>query len=396
MPILAHRPRAALLAAALLAAALLAAPAVAHAQFPKGQIARTPTEVPGVTDARDVAVGHGARYVLKRDGTVVAWGYNRHGQLGDGRAARQEPDAKGRLNDVHETEPRQVVGITDAVAIAAGGRHALVVTRDGSVWAWGDNGSGQLGTGKKGAGSRVPVKVPGIANAVAVSAMDDASYAVLKDGRVLAWGDRLWFDAQGSRQAFATPTPVPGITDAVDVKAGSPTLALIRGGTVMAWGRGYLGEGSMEQQEYASVKVAQPARVSGIDDAVEIAAGSDESAVVRRDGTVWMWGGVDRASLGLPPASEKGGVRTPAKVSGVANVAYVSIGAARLAILRDGTLRTWGDNRLGALGRASGGAGPAPVPGLSGLTRAASANFTNMAVTRDGRAWVWGHALLGR
>src|SRR5690606_5374948 len=111
-------------------------------------------------------------------------------------------------------------------------------------------------------------------------------------------------------------------------------------GVVMAWGRGYLGEGSMEQQEYASVRVPQPARVAGIDDAVEIAAGSSESGVVRRDGTVWMWGGVDRASLGLPPASEKGGTRTPVTVPGLTDVAYLSLGAANLATLRDGTLRS--------------------------------------------------------
>jgi alpha-tubulin suppressor-like RCC1 family protein len=149
----------------------------------------TPTQVSGLTDVVAVAADNQS-LALKRDGTVRAWGDNFWGQLGDGtRTDRATPVQVSALNDVaaiatnvgdmfigiahsvalkrdgtvwewpiyvwerpmypffvpKSLTPVQVAGLTDVVAAAAGGGHSLALKSDGTVWAWGQNISGQLG-----------------------------------------------------------------------------------------------------------------------------------------------------------------------------------------------------------------------------------------------------------
>ena len=382
----------------LAALALLATTApAAHAQFPDWESQRRPVYVPGVATAKAVAVGSNAMYVLLQDGTVLAWGRNFSGELGTGEAPRMEAGVKGTQVEVPVTRPQPIPGLTDVVAIAAGGQHALAVKRDGTVWAWGKNRDGQLGLGKAGEGSRVPVQVPGIRNAVSVAAEGWHSYAVLADGRVLAWGDQLWFDQKLSNVSSPKPIPVPGVEHAVAVRAGSPTLALLKDGGVMAWGNGYLGNGVKRQGTYAASTMPQPVRLD-VRDAVAIAAGSTSAGIVRRDGTVWLWGGNDYGALGMgkTEGSGKADKLVPTQVPGVSGAAELALGSASTIVLQDGTIRTWGDGRLGATGRAGTDrvGVPVAVAKVADVVQVAAQHYVNLALTRDGRVLAWGHVLL--
>jgi len=79
------------------------------------------------------------------DGTVYTWGYNAHGELGEG--------TKG-----HQSIPKYVIDeqgnkLTGIIKISAGNYHIVVLKEDGTVWAWGINNNGQLGYGKMGTSS---------------------------------------------------------------------------------------------------------------------------------------------------------------------------------------------------------------------------------------------------
>ena len=76
---------------------------------------------------------------LESDGSLWAWGYNAYGQLGLGVTT---PD---------KLIPTRVGTDSDWTAVACGGWHTVALKSDGSLWAWGDNGSGQLGVGGTGA-----------------------------------------------------------------------------------------------------------------------------------------------------------------------------------------------------------------------------------------------------
>jgi alpha-tubulin suppressor-like RCC1 family protein len=94
-----------------------------------------------------VAAGWVSALALTSDGTVLAWGSNGEGQLGNGTTSVAQPT------------PVQVIGLTGVTRIAEGTDFSLALRSDGTVWAWGGNDSGQLGDGTI-SNTSVPVQVP--------------------------------------------------------------------------------------------------------------------------------------------------------------------------------------------------------------------------------------------
>src|SRR5205823_5693803 len=123
-----------------------------------------PTQVKGLgagSGVVGIAAGNAFAMALKSDGAVLAWGNNQSGELGNGKAPKDS------------SVPVQVKGLgpgSGVVAIAAGGAFALALKSDGTVFAWGDNQSGQLGNGKAPAGSQRPLNVPALHGVRQISA----------------------------------------------------------------------------------------------------------------------------------------------------------------------------------------------------------------------------------
>jgi len=96
-----------------------------------------------------IAIGGGLRHsiALKNDGTVWAWGDNGYGQLGTG-------------NNASQNIPVQISNFTDVTAIAVGDYHSMALKSDGTVWNWGNNSNGQLGDGGV-TNQNTPIQVTG-------------------------------------------------------------------------------------------------------------------------------------------------------------------------------------------------------------------------------------------
>ena len=379
-------------------AAVLALPVIGASTAGLQEIAvRAPTIVPGIAGATQAAVGNDFYLVLLNDGRVLSWGSDRTGQLGRGGALQPRPAPTPPPGP--SLTPAPVVDLSNVVSIAAGAEHALAARSDGTVWAWGGNEENQLGLGKDSRGTSRPVAVPGISSATAVAAYESASYALLRDGSVVAWGEHLWrVEARGDRDRDVRspfPVRVPGVSGAAAVRAGYASLALMRDGSVLSWGSGYLGDGSAKIGAYSEVP-PQPVRVSGITDAIAIAPGSFSSGVVRRDGSVWVWGVGSTNPLGLGVAAAQDSATadraSPIRIPGLAGVVDLAVASASTAVLANGTVRAWGDERLGATGRP--GVGrlfvPTPIPGVSDVVHVWAAHYSNLALTRDGRIRAWG------
>lgn len=227
-----------------------------------------------------VSAGTFHSLALAFDKTVWAWGYNSNGQLGDGTAS----DRNG---------PVQVKDLKGIVQIAAGGYHSLALKNDGTVWAWGNGGSGQLGNGANSTLQNTPVQVTGLDNVVQISGGYLHSLALKNDGTVWAWGWNGWGQL-GDGTATDRNVPVKvNIGDIIQVSAGgellsgSHSLALKSDGTVWGWGAnpvGQLGDGT-------KISRRQPVQAVGLTNVMQVSAGGFYSLAIRGDNqTVWAWG----------------------------------------------------------------------------------------------------------
>lgn len=244
-----------------------------------------PVQALGLTNVIAISAGGWHTAALKSDSTVWVWGWNEDGQLGDGTI-------------VNKSTPQQVNGLTGVVAIAAGTYHVLALKADGTVWAWGDNVSGQIGNGNTGTDQTTPVQVSGLTNVVKITAGRFFSLAIKSDGTVWTWGENLYGQlGDGTTTDRNIPVQVSGlsgVTSAVAATGAFHCMAVKNDNTVWAWGRntyGNLGDNTVANK-------STPAQMIGISDVEGMAAGTNFSLVYKTDGTVWGCGRNASGQLG--------------------------------------------------------------------------------------------------
>ncbi len=333
-------------------------------------------------------------------GDVWAWGENPNGQLGNG-------------NSTLSPVPGQVSDLSGVTAIAAGGAHSLALEADGAVWAWGANARGQLGNGTV-ADSSTPVFISGLGRAIAVGAGSEHSLALLADGTVWAWGandaGQLGEASSGTcgRRDPAnpvlivcstTPVRVEGLTDVIAVAAGADhNLALLADGTVWAWGantgRTVLSPSAPESGCDFTSCSRTPTPVDGLREVTAVAAGAGYNLVLLADGTLRSWGVDANGQLGRSsePCGRLGCSPTPGQVDGLRGVIAIAAGGAHsLALLADGTVWAWGQNFYGQAGSPpSFSRRPAPVRGLTRVSAVAAGPAHSLALGAGGTVWAWG------
>jgi len=189
--------------------------------------------------------------------------------------------------------------LNDAQArLAAGSGHTCQVNDDGTVRCWGSNSSGQIGDGTSGTNRRIPVPVSGLTNAVAIAAGGSHTCALLASGTVSCWGlngdGRL---GDGTQTDRPTPVPVSGLFNAVAIATGGRhSCALLASGTARCWGsnnRGQLGDGGggLDIRRLTSVPVI-------LENAVGIAALADHTCALLGNGSGVCWGDNSQGQLG--------------------------------------------------------------------------------------------------
>ncbi len=214
-------------------------------------------EIPGLSEVIAISAGDEHALALLRDGTVRAWGRNVNGELGDGSFAG--PEMCGF--EACSRTPVAVNGLSGVTAIDAGTTHDLALLGDGTVMAWGDNEVGELGDGEPsqapggGVSQDEPVPVKELSDVTAISAGERESLALLADGTVRAWGEDQFGQLGDGKSTYLEggvnyPVSVSDLSEAIAISAGGPhNMALLRDGTVVDWGlsgRGEVGEGPGE------------------------------------------------------------------------------------------------------------------------------------------------------
>jgi alpha-tubulin suppressor-like RCC1 family protein len=273
--------------------------------------------------------------------------------------------------------------------IGAGISHNVAIRRDGTVWAWGANGSGQLGNGQWD-NANTPVQVTGLSNIAAVTAPPDGNFTLALDslGRVWSWGEG-GSGQLGHGDGFYVNTnlaaQVPGISNIVAITGGMEhSIALKSDGTVWAWGfggYGELGDGTDSSRDY-------PAQVYGLTNAIGIASGSDHNFALCADGTVWGWGYNEDGELGIGNTTDQ---FYPVRVGSLTNAIALGGGYDQsIALLANGTVKAWGPDATGETGDINSSL-PVSVSGLSNIIAIACGGYHNLFLNPNGSLYVWGN-----
>lgn len=342
-----------------------------------GAVVNAPVQLAGLAGMSSVSAGSYHTVSVKQDGTVWSWGYNANGRLGNG-------------NTTQQPAPVQVNGLTNVAEVIAGDSHTLALKHDGTVWAWGYNFFGQLGAGAFDFTDRTtPVQVMGLTNVVAIAAGGKGSMALKADGTVWVWGNYKlklfstlppdWASSGGA----SGPYPVAGLTNVLAIAAGGNAvtgnnadvcLALTADGQFYSWGSndwGELGLGTVGDTTAKGV----PTLVSALSGKtiLNMATSGYHVVALTDDGHQWTWGLGNTGQLGDGVSGNEPGYAyyhysaLPINAAIVlTNVLDVAVGSGfTMALNADLTYSAWGANDSGQLGTGNTTdlSNPAPILG---------------------------------
>jgi len=316
--------------------------------------------VSGGSRGYDVAANQpgGFSIGIQTNGSLWAWGLNDRGQLG--------------INSVTlQRIPVRVGTDTNWVQAEAGATHVIALKRDGTMWAWGGNEAGQLGTGSTSSNSLVPVRVGTESAWVEVRAGGHFSLARRADGTIWAWGmnghGQLGIGTNTARVSL--PTMIGTNSDWASISAGAfHSLGLKVNGTLWSWGRNNFGQlglgiGTGNGNE-GSLTNNRPAQVGTLSDWTMVEAGTFHSFAINTAGKLFGWGAnffgqIGDGTMGAPASTNSANRVVPVAVAPGQTWLTVAASSHSLGKTTDGNIWGWGWNANGQVGDGTGGDGTA-------------------------------------
>jgi alpha-tubulin suppressor-like RCC1 family protein len=338
-------------------------------------------------------------------GTLFGWGSNAGvgtngsgpGQLGQGFSSVT----------LYYSSPLQVGSLTNWKSVG-GDVNMFGIKTDGTLWGWGANLYGALGTGNNTTYYSSPVQVGALTNWKQITSGGYyTGYGVTSDGKLYSWGFSRFGSLGQNDTANSTyynqPTQIGSLTNWNSVSAknsGDGSIGLIvslatkQDGTLWSWGwnaLGGLGLGTTTAAYYSN-----PIQVGSLTNWKQVSTGFTEYAAIKTDGTLWMWGWNGLGQLGQNYIG--GYYSSPLQVGSLTNWKQVSVGARYvMAIKTDGTLWSWGQNQVGQLGFNTSSStvyysSPTQVGSLTNWKQVSSGfNQRHVsAIKTDGTLWKWG------
>jgi len=291
--------------------------------LPRPTTSKIPRRVGSDSDWRQVASSVRHTVALKEDGSLWAWGDNGQGQVG-----------QSNLTHRYGT-PTRIGTETNWSQICVSSSHSLALKKDGSLWAWGWNDYGQLGDGTT-IGRRVPTMIGTKGDWRTIAAAGFKSFALKSNGTIWGWGDF------GDNNALA-PEQIESGTNWLAISAyGVTLLARKSDGTI--WQT--ILSAPLVDAASVSSPTANLTQIGRDSDWSEIDAGGDSFFARKTDGSWWVCGKNDKGQLGL--GTNFTAVPSPQRLPfGFEAWAFAPGSGTTLLLCKDGKLWTWG-TRLGA------------------------------------------------
>jgi alpha-tubulin suppressor-like RCC1 family protein len=280
--------------------------------------------------------GYTNTYAITVNGALLAWGNNGNGQL-------------GLNNQTYYSSPKQVGSLTNWLAISSGQYHAVAVKTDGTLWSWGKNQNGELGLGTSANQYSSPKQVGALTNWATISCNLNFSVAVKTNGTLWTWGSNSGYQL-GQSTAYtanvSSPVQVGALTSWLNISAGRyNVIATKTDGTLWSWGNNGAGQCGLNN----TTTYSSPKQVGSLTNWVNVSAGSFFGIAIKTDGTIWSWGANPQGQLGQGNTTSP--IISPTQIGLLTNWSKISTGYVNSAAIKtDGTLWLWGNNVSGQLG----------------------------------------------
>jgi len=299
----------------------------------------SPTQITGSWIA--VSTQYFRTFGIKNDNTLWAWGFGLDGSLGI-----------NTPSDTDYSSPVQIPG-TNWASISGQSRGIMATKTDGTLWAWGSNVAGGLGqnTGSPSIKFSSPVQIPGTTwdtDDGKINAAYGFQHAIKTDGTLWAWGSGGWGQlGENDDVDRSSPIQIPGTTWYRVSGSSNSALATKTDGTM--WTMGYNSPAYANLGLNNTTPASSPTQIPGTTWSIPLCAG-DSSAAIKTDGTLWTWGRNQVGELGYNNITR---YSSPVQVPGTTWSDVSMWGATTAALKSDGTLWGWGRNWAGGLGQNS-------------------------------------------
>ena len=320
---------------------------------------------------------------IKTDGSLWSWGRNDQGQ--------------GGINNSTITgyaSPTQIGSDTNWQKLAVAVEGAIGIKTNGTLWAWGLNGSGQLGLGDSILRSS-PVQIGLMNNWSDVEAIGNGNVALKTDGSVWMWGVNSSNEIAAIIPAYPQKLDVDGTTPWSSSMAGfSHTMAIKTDGTLWGWGSNTQGE----LGDSTAISRSSPVQIGTLTtwNNAKLSPNVAFTTAIKSDGTLWGWGINNNGQLGNNSVVTRS---SPVQIGTLTNWSKISSGYSHtMAIKTDGTLWAWGLGTSGQLGDNTAVTKSSPVQiglGTDWSVVSAAGNFT-LAIKTGGTLWSWGAGTNGQ
>ena len=349
----------------------------------------SPVQVGLLTNWSKVFNGLYCSFSVKKDGTLWAWGQNTIGQLG--------------LGDViSRSSPVQVGLLTNwsLYTFAIKSDSVLAIKNDGTLWGWGNNGSGEFGNSTPGITKSSPIQIGALTTWSKITFSGNTVLAVKTDGTLWAWG-AVGNGQQGQSDSIARSSPVQvgALTTWSNVSGGGNqfVVASKTDGTIWTWGNNNTQQLGTGDTIYRSSPVQLGALTTW---GPKIYADQYHTTAIRPDGTLWTWGRNYLGGLGI----DNSVVSTPQQNGTSTNWSAVGSKSSSTSVMAsqtNGTVYVWGDNTYGQLGQNDVLNNKSSPVQVASLIKWSDVNvginsLNNILVKEDGTLWTWGNNNYGQ
>jgi len=330
---------------------------------------------------QQITSGSNVIYGLTTDGSIWGWGANGNGELGSGTI-------------VDNFYPLPVkIGNSSWTQISAGQNHVMAIRQDGGLFVWGANTNGKLGLSNT-LNRSSPVQI-GTDSWTSISSGWEHSTAIRTDGAIFAWGLNTTGE-MGINTAISRSSPIQVGTDSwTQVSAGlTYTLALRNDGRLFGWGLNTTGQlGQLGSGPSPNLNKSSPVQIGTSSWLMVAASISQGSNAIRSDGALFGWGLGTSGQLADSTAISKS---SPIQI-GTSSWTFVTNGGTNAVIAKrsDGAIFAWGANGNGQLVDGTTIAKSSPVQVLSGKSwiflAAARSTGTAYAIDSNYQLNAWGN-----